>query len=285
MVMKENSLNLHFENHPANQQRVIAFLKQSFSEEEIYALGRWLGLETGDYVGKGMTKQQLCSSFVELITQRSLYDRLFVLLESPAYRRPRLYSDFSDFGIREPISEQTLKRFSQHVFTESLGNPNTSAFSEWLVNCKRTMVLVLGKDNTPEAWSRLNVICDYLSELGYTPILIKNQPDIGSLTNEEKMLAYAAVSRFILIEKSEPSGHIDEAHICATNRLVGVWLREEGKGDTWMQGDYEISYHHIKGFSYTHGQMENAIQKGVEWAEAYLKKKEKELNEIYPFRR
>lgn len=39
------------------------------------------------------------------------------------------------------------------------------------------------------------------------------------------------ISRFIVIEKSEPSGHLDEAHICATNRLVCVWLRIEGKGD------------------------------------------------------
>lgn len=280
----ENSLNSHFDGIPANQQRLIYFLKQSFSEEEIYALGRMLNIEKDDYVGKGMTKQQLCGSFVESLAQRSLFDRLFVLLQSPTYVRPRLYTEFNDIGIIEPLSDQKVMAIIEDCFDKK-ANEDISSFESWLDNCKRSMVLVLGKDNSPEAWERLSNICDHLRKLGYSPILIKEQKDIGPLTNEEKMLAYAAISRFIIIEKSEPAGQIDEAHICAINRLVGVWLREEGKGDTWMQGDYEVSYTHIKGFSYGTGEIEQAIRQGVEWAESYLGNKEKTLNSLYPFRR
>jgi hypothetical protein len=285
MVTKESSLNSHFENVPANQQRLINFLKQSFSEEEIYALGRMLSLEKEDYVGKGMTRQQLCGSFVEMITQRSLFDRLFVLLESPTYVRSRMYLEFSDLGIKEPLPESELEHIAQKCFEQSEDGAVSESFSDWLDKWKRSMVLVLGKDNTPESWARLATICDQLKQLGYSPYLIKDQPDIGHLTNEEKMLAYAAVSRFVVIEKSEPSGHIDEAHICAINRFVGIWLKEEGKGDTWMQGDYEVSFLNIKSFTYVNGGMDEAINVGVEWAEQYLGNKEAQLNSIYPFRR
>ncbi|GGA49812.1 hypothetical protein [Paenibacillus physcomitrellae] len=285
METKENSLNLHFDNIPANQQRLINFLKHSYSEEEIYALGRMLNLEKEDYVGKGITKQQLCGSFVEMVTQRSLYEGLFVLLESPTYVRTRIYQEFGDLGIKEPLAENKLEEIVQECFEQSKIRLKDTSFSDWLADWKRSMVLVLGKDNTPEAWDKLTRICDVLREMGYSPYLIKDQPDIGLLTNEEKMLAYAAASRFVVIEKSEPSGHIDEAHICATNRLVGIWLREEGKGDTLMQGDYEVSFLNIKSFTYGIGNMSDAISTGVDWAEGYLKEKETKLNSLYPFRR
>lgn len=284
MVMKGNSLNLLFESDFANQQRLINYLKQSFTEEEIYSLGRLVDIDKDDYVGKGMTKQQLASAFVESLVHRSLFDKLFIFLQSPAYSRPRLYSVFSDFGFKEPLETEQLVAISKHCFDSNAGNIEHSSFSEWLEYCKKRMVLVLGKDNTPEAWSRLQKICEYLSALDYSPILIKQQPEIGVITNEEKMLAYASISRFIVIEKSEPAGQIDEAHICAINRFVSVWLREEGKGDTWMQGDYEVSYSHVKGFEYNNSQLEEVIRTGVEWAEHYLTKKEETLNTLYPFR-
>ncbi|MFB5759151.1 hypothetical protein [Paenibacillus medicaginis] len=285
METMENSLNLHFENNPANQQRLIVFLKQSYSEDELYALGRILSIEKDDYVGRGMTKQQLSGSLVEMIVQRSLIERLFVILESPAYVRPRLYQVFRDLGFKEPFSEDKLREMTEGCFEENKSNSAEKSFSEWLEKCKKSMVLVLGKDNTHETWTRLKMICEQLKMMGYSPFLIKDQPDIGHLTNEEKMLAYAAIARFIVIEKSVPSGHIDEAHICAINRLVGIWLREEGMGDTWMQGDYEVSYHHIKGFTYNKDNLGSIIENGVTWAEEYLKGKEQQLNRIYPFRR
>lgn len=285
METRENSLNSHFENNLVNQQRLIDFLKRSFSEEEIYALGRLLNLEKEDYVGRGMTKQQLCSAFVEMLTQRSLFNRLFVYLESPSYIRPRMYQEFGDLGIKEPLSDHGLEQALQEFYEKVEEAKQNKSFSDWLDNWKKSMVLVLGKDNTPEAWAKLVAICNELKQLGYSPYLIKDQPDIGHLTNEEKMLAYAAASRFIVIEKSEPSGHIDEAHICAINRFVGIWIREEGKGDTWMQGDYEVSFLNIKSFTYATGNIKKAISDGVDWAEQYLEEKEKQLNGLYPFRR
>jgi hypothetical protein len=91
----------------------------------------------------------------------------------------------------------------------------------------------------------LELFCNNLKEFGYIPILIKQQEEIETIFNEEKMLGYAAIARFIIIEKSEPAGQIDEAHICAINRFVTVWLSEEGKGDTWMQADYDYSFSHV----------------------------------------
>ncbi|MCH1642746.1 hypothetical protein MJ257_21850 [Paenibacillus timonensis] len=278
-------MNSHFENNLGNQQRLINFLKQSFSEEEIYALGRMLDLEKEDYVGRGMTKQQLCGAFVEMLAQRLLFDRLFVLLESPSFNRSRMYQEFIDLGLKEPLSDNRLAQVVQRCYEKNESGHENTTFTDWLDSWKKSMVLVLGKDNTPECWNRLSAICDELRRLGYSPYLIKDQPDIGHLTNEEKMLAYAAVSRFVVIEKSEPSGHIDEAHICAINRFVGVWIKEEGKGDTWMQGDYEVSYLNIRSFTYKAEEINDAIRAGIDWAEQYLTEKEAQLNSLYPFRR
>jgi hypothetical protein len=284
MGMEESCLSSHFDGNPGNQQRLIDFIKKSYSYEEIFALGRLLGIDKDDYVSRTMNKPQLCESIVEIIAQRSLFDRLFVLLQSEKYFRERIWEEFGDLGIKAPARKQQLESLTHSLFVSEIKKQGEFDFSEWIKHAKSKMVLVLGKDNTEESWARLENFCDYLMEFGYTPVLIKGQEEIDILFNEEKMLAYAAISRFILIEKSEPAGQIDEAHICAINRFVTIWMAEEGKGDTWMQADYDFSFSHVNVLHYNKDTINSTLKQGIEWAEEYLQNKAQYLNQFYPFR-
>jgi len=277
-------LNSHFDGNPVNQQRLIDFIKKSYNYDEIFAIGRLLGIDKEDYVSRSMTKPQLCEAIVEIISQRSLFDRLFILLQSEKYLRERIWQEFEDIGIKVPAQKEQLERIAHSLFISDTKKEDNIDFNEWIKYAKSHMVLVLGKDNTVETWARLEELCDYLKEYGYLPILIKKQDEVDILFNEEKMLAYAAISRFILIEKSEPAGQIDEAHICAINRFVTIWMAQEGKGDTWMQSDYDFSFTHVNVFHYNIETIKSTLKKGIDWAEEYLQKKAQHLNKFYPFR-
>lgn len=70
-------------------------------------------------------------------------------------------------------------------------------------------VLVLGKDVGP-ALDRLKRIASKLEELGYYAYVIKEQPDKAGESVIQKVLRYALSSKFVLIENTEPSGHLYE---------------------------------------------------------------------------
>ncbi len=101
---------------------------------------------------------------------------------------------------------------------------------------------------------------------------------------KKKMLAYASISRFVIIEKSYPAGQIDEAKICAINRFPTIWLQKEGMGDTWMQGDYHIDQRSIQLFKYKDKNVKGKLEEAVKWVEQFIKEKSESLNDLYPWR-
>lgn len=283
MGMKENSLASHFEGDFGEQQKLIDFLKTSYSVDEILSIGRILGFDKDDYYSRSMTKKQLAGEFIDVVAQRSCYNQLFCILNSHDFFRERLLQTFTELGPVKPLSPGEILDLTKKGYNEQ--KPNTDLdYQGWIERCKQKMVLVLGKDNTKEAFERLEYISAQLEGIGYEPIIIKKQAEIDALYNEEKMLTYASLSRFIVIEKSEAAGQIDEARICATNRFVCVWLQKENTGDTWMQGDYELTFKNVKVFKYGEGELSTAVSHATIWAEEYLEQKEDELNALYPWR-
>src|SRR5208283_2499166 len=65
-------------------------------------------------------------------------------------------------------------------------------------------VLVLGKD-TGEGMERLRFIAAKLEELGYYPVIIKDQPDKLGESVIQKVMRHALSSKFVLVENTEPS--------------------------------------------------------------------------------
>lgn len=131
-------------------------------------------------------------------------------------------------------------------------------------------VLVLGKD-TGAALDRLKTMKCKLEELGYYVYIIKEQRDRLGESIVKKVLRYALSSKFVLIENTEPSGHLYEIpHVAKAAECVTVVLQEEGKGATWMFEDAYAKHNHWHKLTYREGGLENVVEAAATWAEKFV---------------
>lgn len=155
----------------------------------------------------------------------------------------------------------------------------------------KTNVLVLGKDSNLEGLCRMNRITKYLEKEGYTPVSLKNLPEIQHISLEGKMIRVGALTRFVIAEDSRPSGHIDEVNLCARCEYITAVVREVGSASTWMQAHYPIIYRFMNRFCYLDGlsksvrdslcdnvypTLEESVKAAVKWAEKCIKEQERE---------
>ncbi|MFK9118347.1 hypothetical protein ABEI56_05000 [Peribacillus castrilensis] len=273
----------HIELSYEDEEKLIEYTKKSFSDSELRSICRSLNLDKDDVFSKNNTKKQDCESLIDAVKQHDYVNNLFFLLQSNKYYRERLITEFEHLNLKGPESDTKIDKLTKivHDKTPSISRKN---YETWINQCKKKMVLILGKDSPNEYMDELIKIAEVVEKQGYEPILIKHQEDVVFNTNEEKMLAYAAISRFIIIEKSYAAGQIDEAKICAINRFPCVWIQKNGMGDTWMQGDYEFDFKNINVITYEDSQIEAALNKGIEWAERFIMEKTSFLNAKYPWR-
>ncbi len=133
-------------------------------------------------------------------------------------------------------------------------------------------VLILGKDSG-EALESLKRIEAILQEKGYHTYIIREQPDRLGESIVQKVLRHALSSKFIVIENSEPSGHLYEVpHVTKLAECVTVILQQEGKGATWMFEDAYFKHHNMKKFTYSPANIEQALTEAVKWAEDFCRK-------------
>ena len=131
-------------------------------------------------------------------------------------------------------------------------------------------VLVLGKDVGP-ALDRLKRIAAKLEPLGYHTYIIKEQPDKAGESVIQKVLRHALSSKFVLIENTEPSGHLYEIpHVAKAAECVTVVLQEEGKGATWMFEDAYAKHKHWHKVTYKEADLEQAVERAAAWAEEFV---------------
>jgi len=131
-------------------------------------------------------------------------------------------------------------------------------------------VLVLGKD-TGAGLDRLKRIAAKLEELGYYTYIIKEQPDRAGESVVQKVMRYALSSKFVLIENTEPSGHLYEIpHVAKAAECVTVVLQESGKGATWMFEDAYAKHRHWQKLTYEDAELERAVEEAAAWAERFV---------------
>lgn len=132
-------------------------------------------------------------------------------------------------------------------------------------------VLILGKDTGP-ALDRLKRIESKLQELGYYTYIIKEQPDKAGESIIQKVMRHALSSKFVLIENTEASGHLYEIpHVAKAAECVTAVLQEQGKGATWMFEDAYAKHKHWHKVEYGDGELENAVEQAVAWAEKFVR--------------
>jgi hypothetical protein len=87
----------------------------------------------------------------------------------------------------------------------------------------------------------------------------------------QKVLRYALSSKFVLIENTEPSGHLYEIpHVAKAAECVTVVLQEEGKGATWMFEDAYAKHSHWHKLTYRDGELSIAVEEAAAWAEKFV---------------
>lgn len=128
-------------------------------------------------------------------------------------------------------------------------------------------VLVLGKDTGP-GLRRLKEIATVLEDMGYFVYIIKEQPDKLGESIIQKVLRYALMSRFVLIENTEASGHLYEVpHVTKMAECITAILQEVGKGATWMFEDAYPKSNAWRKFGYKSKRLSVAVIQAVKWAE------------------
>lgn len=132
-------------------------------------------------------------------------------------------------------------------------------------------VLILGKD-TKEGLLVLKRIQTYLDDLGFYTYLIKEAPDKIGESVMQKVLRYGLSSKFVIVENSEPSGHLYELpHITKFAELTTIVLQKKGVGATWMFEDLYLRLKNIQKFEYEDEDLEKQINSGIEWANDYFR--------------
>lgn len=277
-----NYLALLFKLSYEDQDKMVNFLSSKYSDAEIISILRQLGINKDSIYNKYTPKITNCENLVEAIIQQDLSEKFLFLLQLPKFYRPSFLEEFGH--LEYLISEKTFQKNIPKLYKLETNN-TIIPINEWITACKTKMVLILGKDSPDEYLENLQVISSVVESKGYQPILIKMQPEVETITNEEKMLAYASLARFVIIEKSDAAGQIDEAKICAFNRLPSIWIQKEDLGDTWMQGDYEVDFKNIKTFKYEDSSLRQCLDEAISWVERFLEEKTYYLNALYPWRR
>lgn len=132
-------------------------------------------------------------------------------------------------------------------------------------------VLVLGKD-TDDGLDRLRLIASRLEALGYYAVIIKDQPDRLGESVLQKVMRHALSSKFVIVENTEPSGHLYEIpHVGKAAECVIAFLQEDGRGATWMFEDAFARNNHWQKFVYPAGGIEKSVEAAAGWAEEFVK--------------
>jgi hypothetical protein len=129
-------------------------------------------------------------------------------------------------------------------------------------------VLVLGKDTGPSL-DRLKHIAARLETHGYFAYIIKEQPDRTGESIIQKVMRHALMCKFVIVENTEPSGHLYEIpHAAKAAECVTVVMQEEGKGATWMFEDAYGKHRHWHKVEYTN--VDAAVDSSIIWAERFI---------------
>ena len=146
--------------------------------------------------------------------------------------------------------------------------------------CKKQYVLIAGTYGAHRA--RLDEIKQTLASLNFVGLILDEYPDIEEQSLAEKMVTYASICRFVLVDDFVPSGHIFELAICQERRFVTAVLRSHGMAATAMQTDIAAEVSFIRTFDYeSDAEFKEAVVKAASWANEAVNERAKRLNREY----
>jgi len=188
------------------------------------------------------------------------------------------------FALQTLLARDGRNRFERYL-QEAF--PHLKASSDRLASAisdaKRASVLVLGED-TDASLIRLNRICAIIEEkLSLSAILIKEQPELENHGLIGKLLIYATMARYVIVENSVPSGHLYELPYIRTAEAVTIVLQESGRGSSRMPDDSFAKNPLVQVFNYEPETLETVLQQAASWAENRLQENIEVNHKAWPW--
>jgi hypothetical protein len=121
---------------------------------------------------------------------------------------------------------QKFVQGKDHLVQELLLSDHQRALAN-AARCQKHHVLIAGKYGNHR--ERLERIKKVLQSVGFVGLILDEHPDIEEQSLPSKMVTYASISRFVIIDDLVASGHNVELEICHQRKFVTAILRNEGR--------------------------------------------------------
>ena len=148
---------------------------------------------------------------------------------------------------------------------------------------KPPRVVVLGPDKPERNMRLLRRIAKYVAHSGYEATIVKDELDLPEETIQEKVQRLVSRSRFVIVEHSQPSGHIGEVEWLRGSGIIIAILHRVGAQATSVQADYGSRFAAVlRFFPYTARGLETKVADACVWAEQQIDRKRAEFLSLYP---
>ncbi len=209
--------------------------------------------------------------------------------EAGAWKRIIQYAEVFGNRLRDNWSpEKAVSRAKDEILAALVEAKRAEekhlSINEYIDTFKKKTVLVLG-DYDEQGLQRLHGIRKALEPLAYEPILIKDIPDHPHYDLRQKVIAVAAISRFVVIDDSSKSGHLLEVELCKQSNWVTILLRAGGAVGSWMTAGASHHSNVILEKPYDIRFPQIAVAEAVDWAENKLRELKTKFDNTYPWRK
>lgn len=188
----------------------------------------------------------------------------------------------AEFWDREKATERAKDEILAAALDAQLAFRRQVSMDEYIRQYKEKQVLVLGSYSA-EGKPRLRRIAEQLAKDGYEPIMLKDIPDHPEMSLRAKAVAVATVSRFVVVEDSEPAGHLVEVADIPTDS-IRVIVRLQGQQSTYLTLGMQLNDRNVTELGYSTDSLEQALKEGVIWAEERVSELRQGYAKLYPWR-
>jgi len=184
----------------------------------------------------------------------------------------------------DEIKKRAIENFASRVFNLPKPTEEEWDFSSFLASLHAPVdknVLLLGSYKATERFQLAEVA---IIELGYTPFLLKDSPDLPIQKNLEKLFAAVMFSSFVVILDDEASGHLAEfATLLQFGFRPIVVLRNSDKPATSFLEDSVLTNVNCR-VEVLPNLNASDLLPAVKWARAWLARQTSNLNSINAWR-
>lgn len=183
--------------------------------------------------------------------------------------------------------ERAATRAAEEVLSASaeiqLARRRSTTIEEFVAVHKEHSVLVLGSYDEPGR-ERLAKLSEAMRREGYEPFLASDVVDEPSLSLQQKVTLLAHLARFVVIDDTDPSGHVVEMKIAFDNNLHTIVLQGTGHPSSSMLAEMPILKSNFKAFPYDPYDPGDVVVAAVRWVESTMTDVTGAYNSLYPWR-